>query len=165
MDYESERTRNLGCWDGPSLLTPDIDAWTATADSSFEPSTKYCDFLIDIGFGKECPSETRDFWRKEIKANYQGDEGRKRIRMAAVNLRERDGLHGRLNYIKCPTLWLHGTSDAVYTVKNAEEEIKLFTGSPDARVKVVEDGQHFLSFSHPQEVDEALIEFVGKYGK
>ena len=66
-----------------------------------------CDFLIDIGFGKNCPQETRDFWRKEIQANYQGDDGRKRARMAAINLRDRDGLHGRLFDVRCPVMWLH----------------------------------------------------------
>jgi hypothetical protein len=60
---------------------------------------------------------------------------------------------------------LHGTSDAVYTVANAEREIKLFVRSPDARLEVVEGGQHFLSYSHPKEVDGAVKEFVGKYGK
>lgn len=95
----------------------------------------------------------------------QGDEGRKRIRMAAVNLRERDGLHGRLGYVKCPVLWLHGSDDVVYSVANAEQEIKMFTNSEKAELRVVQGGQHFLSFSHPKEVDEALIEFVGKYGK
>lgn len=72
MDYESERTRQVGCWDGPADLTPSIDAWTTTSSTpDFEPSTEYCDFLIDIGFGKQCPKEAREFWRKEIKGNYQ----------------------------------------------------------------------------------------------
>lgn len=166
LDYESERTRSLGCWNGPSDLTPSIDAWTSVKPTpDFEPGEEYSNFLIDIGFGKDCPKETREFWNKEIRANYQGDEGRKRIREAAVNLSERDGLHGRLTHVKCPVLWLHGTADAVYSVANAEQEIKMFTNSPDAQLKVVEGGQHFLSFSHPKEVDGALIEFVGKYGK
>jgi len=60
---------------------------------------------------------------------------------------------------------MQGTADAVYSVANAEEEIKLFVNSPDARLQTVEGGAHFLSFSHPKEVDEALIEFVGKYSK
>lgn len=30
--------------------------------------------------------------------------------MAAINLAERDGLHGRLSDVKCPVLWLHGNS-------------------------------------------------------
>jgi len=140
--------------------------------------------------------ETRNLWRKTIKSNYQDDEGRRRARMAAINLRERDGLHGRLFDVRCPVLWLHvsdlsplqvgqrvvgsmlygrchvadtllsqGTADAVYSVANAEEEIKLFVNSPDARLQTVEGGAHFLSASHPKEVDEALIQFVGKYSK
>jgi pimeloyl-ACP methyl ester carboxylesterase len=85
--------------------------------------------------------------------------------MATINLRDRDGLHGRLSDVVCPVLWLHGTADAVYSIANAEREIKLFVKSPDAQLKVVEGGQHFLSYSHPKEVDGAVKEFVGKYGK
>lgn len=59
-------------------------------------------------------------------------------------------------------IW-QGTDDAVYSVPNAEQEIRLFANSPDARVVVVPKGQHFLSFSHPKEVDGNLIEFVSKY--
>ncbi len=164
MDYESERTRKLGCWDGVAACTGTINEWTSTSPTpNFEPTTDYANFLIDIGFGKNCDSETRDFWVKTIKSNYQGDDGRKRARMAAINLRDRDGLHGRLSDVKCPVLWLHGTSDAVYSVANAEEEVKMLTGSKDAKVVKVEGGQHFLSFSHPEKVDNAVKEFVAKY--
>ena len=108
MDYESERTRKLGCWDGVAACTGPIDKWTTkSATPDFQPDLDYCDFLIDIGFGKNCPQETREFWRKTIQANYQGDDGRRRARMAAINLRERDGLHGRLFDVKCPVMWLH----------------------------------------------------------
>lgn len=167
MDFESQRTRDAGCWDGVDACTGPINEWTTKENvgSDFEPSTSYCDFLIDIGFGKNCPQEARDFWRNEIKANYKGDDGRRRARMAAINLRERDGLHGRLFDVRCPVLWLHGTDDVVYSVPNAEYEIKMFVNSPDAQLKTVKGGQHFLSFSHPKEVDSALIEFVGKYSK
>jgi len=166
LNNENPQTVALGCWDGPALLKDNISAWTTnTPTPDFEPPTDYCDFLIDIGFGKNCPSETRDFWRKTIKENYRGDAGRRRIRMAAINLAERDGLHSRLSDVKCPVLWLHGTSDAVYSVKNAEQEIRLFVNSPEARLQIVEGGQHFLSFSHPKEVDEALIGMAEKYGK
>ena len=109
MDYESERTHKLGCWDGVEACTGPINEWTtnqATPDD-WTPTTEYADFLIDIGFGKNCDKETRDFWRDEIKANYKGDDGRKRARMAGINLRERDGLHGRLWDVRCPVLWLH----------------------------------------------------------
>lgn len=102
--------------------------------------------------------------------------------MAAINLKERDGLHSRLSDVRCPVMWLHvgsllsncmtrystieqGTNDVVYSVANAQEEIKLFTNSPEARLITVKDGQHFLSASHPQEVDNALIDFVEKWHK
>ena len=65
----------------------------------------------------------------------------------------------------CSAIALHGTSDAVYSVANAQEEIKLFVNSPDAKLQVVQNGQHFLSFSHPKEVDGALLDFVAKYKK
>jgi len=161
LDFESSRTRELGCWDAPTLLTSNIDEWTTNESTpDFEPADDYCNFLIDIGFGKECPSEVREYWKNTIKQNYQGDEGRRRIRMAAINLRDRDGLHPRLWDVKCPVLWLHGTSDVVYSVANAEEEIKLFKNSSNARLVTVKDGQHFLSFSNPKEVVEHLLKFV-----
>jgi pimeloyl-ACP methyl ester carboxylesterase len=102
---------------------------------------------------------------KEIQGNYQGDDGRRRARMAAINLSERDGLHSRLFDVRCPVMWLHGTDDAVYSVANAKEEIKMFTNAPAADLVVVEGGAHFLSASHPKDVDDALIRFVGKYHK
>ncbi|USW58482.1 Putative epoxide hydrolase, serine aminopeptidase, S33, alpha/Beta hydrolase [Septoria linicola] len=166
LNNENPHTVSLGCWDGPALLKDNISAWTTTkATPDFEPATEYCDFLIDIGFGTGCPKDVREFWRKTIKENYQGDDGRRRIRMAAINLAERDGLHSRLSDVKCPVLWLHGTNDAVYSVANAEQEIKLFVNSPDAKLQVVQGGQHFLSFSHPEDVDGALIAMAQKYGK
>jgi pimeloyl-ACP methyl ester carboxylesterase len=133
--------------------------------ADFDLPQETADFLIDIGFGKDVSSKDRDYWRSEIKHHYSGDDGRRRARMAAINLRDRDGLHGRLFDVRCPVLWLHGTADPVYSVKNAQREIKKFVNSPDAQLKVVEGGEHFLSFSHPKEVDAALVEFVGKYGK
>ena len=77
------------------------------ATPDFEPSDEYCNFLIDIGSGKKCDSSVRDFWLKTIKANYQGDDGRRRARMAAINLRDRDGLHARLFDVRCPVMWLY----------------------------------------------------------
>lgn len=103
--------------------------------------------------------------------------------MAAISLRERGGLRGRLSDTVCPVMWLHvscdvafrdelgrkcgwqGTSDAVYLVDNAQVDIKLFTNSLHADLVTVKDGQHFLSASHPKEVDSTLIEFVTKWHK
>lgn len=60
---------------------------------------------------------------------------------------------------------IQGTNDAVYSVANAKEEIQLFTESKDARLEIVQGGQHFLSASHPKEVNAYVVEFVKKYGK
>ncbi|KAK4507097.1 hypothetical protein PRZ48_000831 [Zasmidium cellare] len=164
MDYESERSRKLGCWDGPALFESTIASWTSEAPTpDFVPAEEYCEAMLATGFGGLVDGEVRRFWINTIQSNYSGDEGRKRIRMAAINLAERDGLHSRLSDVRCPVLWLHGTADQVYSVANAEEEIKLFVNSPDAQLRVVEGGAHFLSFSNAKEVDEAAGEFVGRY--
>ncbi|MCJ1237852.1 hypothetical protein MMC14_005839 [Varicellaria rhodocarpa] len=164
LDNESERSRSLGCWDAAAATTSSIESWTSkTPTPDFEPGEAFSNFLIDIGFGKECDPSLREFWNQAIRSNYSGNDGRKRARMAAINLRERDTLHGRLFDVHCPVMWLHGTSDVVYSVKNAEEEIKMFVNAPEAKLITIKDGQHFLSASHPQEVDDALIEFVTKW--
>ncbi|TEY66035.1 hypothetical protein BOTCAL_0134g00060 [Botryotinia calthae] len=162
MDYESERTRSLGCWNASAALSDIIRQSTADSKSlteDFEPDDEYCNLLIDIGFN-ECSSDVREFWMRKIKDAYRGDEGRRRIRMAAINLKERDGLHGRLSDVRCPILWLHGTSDAVYSLSNAKEEIKLFVNAASKELVAVEGGAHFLSATHPNEVARALIGFV-----
>lgn len=164
MDFETERTIKAGCWDAYKLVTPVVDNASSKTASSY-PDDDYCNFLIDIGFGKDCPQETRKLWTDLIKKNYEGAAGLKRLRECAINLRDRDGLHGRLVNVKCPVLWLHGDQDAVYSVANAQEEIKMFKNSPDARLVVVKGGHHFLSSTHAEAVDSALIEFVGKYHK
>jgi hypothetical protein len=38
---------------------------------------------------------------------YQGDEGRRKVRMAVICLLERDGLLLRVGDIQCPVHWLH----------------------------------------------------------
>lgn len=166
MEYESEPTRQLGCWDAPNLLAPTIDAFTSNEPTpDFEPPLAYCDMLVNIGFGEDCPTETREYWRKTIRENYHGDDGRRRIRMSAINLRDRDGLHSRLFDVRCPVLWLHGTKDIVYSLANAQREIGLFVNSPDAKLVPVEGGAHFLSASNPKEVDAEILRFVTKYSQ
>lgn len=47
--------------------------------------------------------------------------------MCSSNLRDRDGLHGRLGSVHCPILSMQGTDHQVYSVANAEDEITMFT--------------------------------------
>lgn len=115
LSAESAHTISLGCWDGHALLTPIIDSWTTnTSNPDFVPDDSYCDYLVDTWFGDNCGKEVREFWAREIKDNYRGEEGRRRIRMAAINLRDRDGLRGRLWDVRCPVLWLHVSSSLLH---------------------------------------------------
>lgn len=164
LDYESERTRKLGNFNAIETLTPPIkDLESAKPTPDFVMPDYFRKFPIYTGFGQDIDQATVDFWWNEYSENYKGDDGRKRLRECTVNLRDRDGLHARLYEVRCPVLWLHGTKDAAYTVANAEEEIKMFVNSRDVRLQVVEGGQHYLSASHPQIVDNAVMKFVEKY--
>ena len=185
MDSESLRSREAGCWDGPTACSGLVNiAGDFTPANDFEPGEGYHAFLMDIGFGKTVDSKTKDFWATAIRENYQGDKGKRRICMAAVNLAGRDGLYERLPYVKCPVLWLQvcssrftcqslctganlegsqGTDDVVFSLKNAEEEIKLFTNSVDARVVPFQGGVHFLSYTHQQKVHEEIIRFISTW--
>jgi hypothetical protein len=108
MDAESPQSRELGCWDCPTATSGFVQlAADLTPKHDFEPGQDYYDYLMDIGHGKDADASTRSFWAETIKNTYQGDEGKKRICMAAINLVSRDGLYARLPYIKCPVLWLH----------------------------------------------------------
>lgn len=164
MDYESDRSRELGNFDCLQTLTqPIADLQSGTPTPDFEISEEFRKFPIYTGFGQDIPSSLVSFWNDELRSNYSGDEGRLRLKECCINLRDRDGLHSRLPEVRCPVLWLHGDADAAYSVQNAQEEIKLFVNAKSAELKVVEGGQHYLSASHPEVVDEALMEFVKEW--
>ncbi|THY90340.1 alpha/beta hydrolase fold family protein [Aureobasidium pullulans] len=166
MDTENERTVKLGCWDAKQNVTPSIEGWTSNESTpDFKPADEFCHFMNQTGFGKDIPSEDGEFWVKAIQKNWGGDGGRRRARMSAINLRDRDGLHGRLFDVRVPVLWLHGDQDVVYSVENAKEEIKLFVNSPDAKLQVIEGGPHYLNYTKAKEVDAALVNFLNKYAK
>jgi pimeloyl-ACP methyl ester carboxylesterase len=164
MDTENERTVKLGCWDAKQNVSPSIQEWTSNESTpSHKPSDDFCHFMNQTGFGKDMAAEDGEFWVKAIQKNWGGDDGRKRARVCAINLRDRDGLHARLFDVRCPVLWLHGTADVVYSVANAEEEIKLFVNSPDAKLQVIDNGPHYLNYTKAKEVDAALLKFLGQY--
>jgi microsomal epoxide hydrolase len=43
------------------------------------------------------------------------------------------------------------------------EHIKLFTSSKEARLTVIEGGNHYLNATNPKEVGAALLEMVNKH--
>ena len=163
MDYESQRSRDLGCWDGISFCTPAIDALASSVGEDWVVPTDLVDAVLQEGFGDDVPPEERTFWHTTHQQNYAGDAGRGRLRMSSINLRDRDGLQGRLDSVRCPVLWMQGTADPVYSVANAQDEIKLFVNSAAAELRVVEGGRHFLSATHPDEVDAATVEFINRW--
>ncbi|MEX5717785.1 alpha/beta fold hydrolase [Geodermatophilus maliterrae] len=163
MDYESQRSRDLGCWDGIGFNTPAIDALAEDVGDDWVVPVELVDAVLEEGFGEDVPPEERTFWHATYQENYAGDAGRQRLRLSAINLRDRDGLHGRLDSVRCPVLWMHGTADPVYSVADAEDEITMFVDSADAELRVVDGGRHFLSASNPGEVDTATVEFVHRW--
>ncbi|MCO8308168.1 MULTISPECIES: alpha/beta fold hydrolase [Streptomyces] len=162
MDFESPRSLDLGCWDGIAFCTPSVDDLAEPVGEDWVVPDEFVDDVFNTAMGG-LSAEERAFWLAAYRANYAGDAGRHRLRLSTVNLRDRDGLHGRLDEVRCPVLWLHGTKDQVYSVANAQEEIGMFTRSPEARLEVIEGGQHFLSASKPEDVDSAAIEFVKRW--
>ncbi|MFC9221788.1 alpha/beta fold hydrolase [Streptomyces hygroscopicus] len=162
MDFESPRSLDLGCWDGIAFCTPSVDDLAEPVGEDWVVPDEFVDDVFNTAMGG-LSAEERAFWLAAYRANYAGDAGRHRLRVSTVNLRDRDGLHGRLDEVRCPVLWLHGTKDQVYSVANAKEEIGMFTRSPEARLEVIEGGQHFLSASKPEDVDSAAIEFVKRW--
>jgi pimeloyl-ACP methyl ester carboxylesterase len=163
MDFESQRSRELGCWDGIAFCTPAIDALAGSVDDDWVIPVDLVDAVLQEGLGEDVPSAEREFWHPMHQQNYRGDAGRERLRLSSINLRDRDGLHGRLDRVRCPVLWMQGTADRVYSVANAEEEIELFVNSTDAELRVVEGGQHFMSASHPEAVNSAVVDFLGRW--
>ena len=160
MDYESQRSRDLGCWNGIEFCTPAIDALAEPVGDDWVIPTELVDAVLAEGLGDDVDSQTRSFWHAEHQRNYTGDAGRQRLRTISINLRDRDGLHGRLDKVRCPVLWLQGTADRVYSVRNAEDEIGRFVNSADAELRVIEEGQHFMSASNPEVVNTAIVEFI-----
>ena len=163
MDDESQRSRDLGCWDGVAFCTPAVDALAGSVGADWVIPDELVDAVLLEGFGEDVAPEERSFWHATYKQNYVGDAGRQRLRMCTINLRDRDGLHGRLDSVTCPVLWLHGTEDRVYSVANAQDGISRFVNAADAELRVVQGGQHFLSSSNPEEVNTAAIEFMTRW--
>jgi pimeloyl-ACP methyl ester carboxylesterase len=163
MDLESGRSRDLGCWDGIEFCTPAIDALAEPVGDDWVIPIELVDAVLKEGLGDDVPPEERAFWHATYQRNYTGDAGRKRVRISSINLRDRDGLHGRLDSVRCPVLRMHGTEDPVYSVVNAEDEMKLFVNSPGAELRVVSGGQHFLSASNPDDVNAATVEFIDRW--
>lgn len=110
MDYESNAARTIGSWDPEPVLSPFHEAWsvpTPAGQPEFEPQKQWRDMVATIGFGAISTPESLAFWDATLRRVYRGEAGRRKLRMALVNLLWRDGLLPRLRDVRCPVHWLH----------------------------------------------------------
>lgn len=185
MDYESTTSRKKGCWDPKTSLQGFVDAWTSTVPTpDFVVDELWRERVAELGFSGNVSPEMLAFWDETIKNVYSGEEGRKKLLMALINLLDRDGLLSRLRYVKCPVYWLQvslkpqissscirmqglirvqGPEDPVFGRIVPTEQIKLFTSSPDAKVTFVEGADHYLNATSPKETEEAILKMVQKH--
>ncbi|KAI1344514.1 putative alpha/beta hydrolase [Xylariaceae sp. FL0016] len=164
MDSESAESRTKGCWDAVAIAKPFLEKWfSSMLTPDFVVGDDWVGALLYLGFGASATQDDTAFWTKTLKDVYSGDVGRRKIRMSAICLAERDGLMLRLGDVKCPVHWLHGTTDAVYGTQVPKEHILLFCNSKEAKLDFLENGVHFLSASHPSEVEKAILDMVTKY--
>lgn len=162
MDYESATSREQGCWNPKQDLAPFLEKWSVP-DENFVVDEVWRGMVAQLGFSGTVSAETLQFWNDTVRDVYSGDEGRKKLRMATINLMERDGLLRRLRDVKCPVYWLQGDQDPVFGTKVPAEHIKLFTGSPEATLTIIPGGGHYLNATSPKETEDALLKMVKKY--
>lgn len=116
MDYESSASREKGCWDPKTLLSPFLEKWAAPAaaeeeeeeggKAEFVVDDVWCGLVGGFGFGDQATPEVAAYWTNVLKEVYRGEEGRKNLRLALLNLLSRDGLLLRLGDVQCPVHWL-----------------------------------------------------------
>ncbi|KAI1634519.1 putative alpha/beta hydrolase [Biscogniauxia mediterranea] len=164
MDCESADSRTKGCWDPVPFGTPFLKRWASPVPTpDFVIDNDWLQPVIGLGFGAAATDDLVEFWTKTLREVYVGDEGRRKLRLATICLAERDGLLLRIGDIQCPVHWLHGTADPIYGTIVPTEHIKMFTSAKEAKLDFIENGSHYLSASHPKEVETALLEFVAKH--
>ena len=107
MDSESAASREKGAWDAREQLAGWYEAWSSDeATPDFVVDEAWRGTVARLGFSGSVAAETVAFWDATLRAVYSGDEGRRKLRVALINLLERDGLLLRLRDIRCPVYWL-----------------------------------------------------------
>lgn len=77
---------------------------------------------------------------------------------AFLCLMNRDDITDRLPEITCPALIVHGTADASIPMEKAEVLRDQLGGA--TRLVAVEGGPHAANMTHPDEVNEAILQFL-----
>jgi 3-oxoadipate enol-lactonase len=84
---------------------------------------------------------------------------RDELRLAFRCLLDRDDITGRLGEVTCPALILQGTADAAIPMERAEAMQAGLSG-PTTLVRI-EGGSHAANLSHPDQVNAAILDFLG----
>lgn len=138
-----------------------MEKWSSPVPTEdFIVDEVWCGMVGSVGFGEHGTPDVVAFWTKVLQDVYRGDEGRRKAKMAVMNLITRDGLLARLRDIKCPVTWLQGTKDVPYGVTVPAEQIKLFTSAPTAELSFIENGGHYLNATNPEEVVVAMLKMI-----
>jgi pimeloyl-ACP methyl ester carboxylesterase len=122
-----------------------LDFFTGTDQAAFGPGAK---------------PEVVELWKSMLIHSYKGEEGRLRLREVTVATLTRDSLHLRLPNITQPFLWIQGDHDGLFSVENARFELAL-TNSVAPSVEIIEGGYHAPNWSHPDQVDKLVLDFLG----
>src|SRR5829696_353466 len=72
MDFESRRSRELGCWDGIEFCTPAIDALAEPVGEDWVIPIELVDAVLKEGLGGDVAPEERAFWHAAYQENYTG---------------------------------------------------------------------------------------------
>jgi pimeloyl-ACP methyl ester carboxylesterase len=122
--------------------------------------------VLDAWVGGGAPPEVLDGVAQICFGPFPADEWKERwasvapdqLKLTMGALVDRDSVLSRAGEISCPALVLHGSADLAYPVERAEE---LASALPAAEpLVVVEDGAHFLSFTHAEAVNPQLVRFL-----
>ena len=83
---------------------------------------------------------------------------RESMRAPADCLFDRDDISDRLSEISCPVIVFHGTADQSIDMEKAEELCRGLSGC--SGVVRVDGGPHAANLTHPDRVNEPLLEFL-----
>jgi 3-oxoadipate enol-lactonase len=101
-------------------------------------------------------SAARDPWVKKWMAR-----PKESIAEPFKTLTSREDIHDRLGEISAPARVVHGTDDAAIPIDRAE---RLCEGLPNCEgLTLIAGGGHASNLSHPNEVNEVLLDFVRRH--
>jgi len=166
IDSASKRLVDLGSADIEANMSPIIKHLTAQPNPDFALPSDVTNGLYANAYGENASDADKESLSELIelqKKAYSGDAGRLKFRQATISLITRDSLHYRIDDFKCPVLWIATANDPLVSVQAAKEEASLF--KTPVQFELLDGGFHLPTFTHADQVNKLVTEFVIKYGK